>query len=116
MDVSSLIGKKFLVREAATLNRFASEAAEFAIPARGERPSVTLNTIAETVSTAVGMDFSADGGKTWKPCTGPLDVSSLTGKEILVRYSSSEAAPPSEAASTSASGTRLSKGTGSSGW
>ena len=98
MDVSSLIGKKFLVREAATLNRFASEAAEFAIPARGERPSVTLNTIAETVSTAVGMDFSADGGKTWKPCTGPLDVSSLTGKEILVRYSSSEAAPPSEAA------------------
>ncbi len=32
------------------------------------------------------MEYSPDGGKTWYPTTGPLDVSDLTGKDILVRY------------------------------
>ena len=98
MDVSSLIGKKFLVREAAATDQFASEAAELSVPARGEKPSITLDTVAETISTTVGMDCSIDGGKTWEPCTGPLDVSGLTGKELLVRFSASETAPPSEPA------------------
>ena len=98
MDVSSLTGKKFLVREAAAPDQFASEAAEVSIPARGEKPSVTLDTTAETISTAVGMDCSADGGKTWKTCTGPLDVSGLTGKKLLIRFSASETTPPSQPA------------------
>ena len=98
MDVSSLTGKKFLVREAATANQFASEAAELSIPVRGEKPSILLDTYIEMIGTAVGMDCSADGGKTWTPCTGPLDVSGLTGKELLVRFSASETAPPSEPA------------------
>ena len=98
MDVSSLIGKKFLVREAAASNQFSSEAAELSIPARGEKPDILLDTYIEMIGTTVGMDCSADGGKTWTPCIGPLDVSGLTGKELLVRFSASETAPPSEPA------------------
>ena len=93
MDVSDWTGKKFLVREAATSNQFSSEAAEISIPARGERPSVTLDTAAETISTTTDMDCSTDGGRTWTPCTGPMDVSELTGTDLLLRFPGSSAAP-----------------------
>ena len=32
------------------------------------------------------MEYSTDGGKTWKPCPNPLDVSDLAGKDVLIRY------------------------------
>ena len=50
MGVSDWTGKKLLVRVAATSNQFSSEAAEISIPARGEKPSVALDTVAETIS------------------------------------------------------------------
>ena len=98
MGVSDWTGKKLLVRVAATSNQFSSEAAEISIPARGEKPSVALDTVAETISTTTDMDCSTDNGKTWTPCTGPLDVSALTGADILLRFPGSSAAPPSDTA------------------
>ena len=75
MDVSNLTGQTILVREAATEGKFASEPTELRIPSRTENPSVTLDTITETVNTTTDMDYSTDGGLTWNPCTKPLDVS-----------------------------------------
>ena len=37
------------------------------------------------MDTTTDMDFSTDGGKTWNPCTKPLDVSGLTGQTIIIR-------------------------------
>lgn len=85
MDVSNLTGQTILVREAATEDKFASEPTELRIPNRTENPSVTLDTITETVNTTGGMDYSTDGGLTWTPCTKPLDVSGMTGQTIVIR-------------------------------
>ena len=40
----------------------------------------------ETLNTTPDMEYSTDGGKTWKPCPNPLDVSDLAGKDVLIRY------------------------------
>lgn len=90
MDVSHLTGQTILVREAATENKFASDPAELRIPGKTENPTVTLDTIAETVNTTADMDYSTDGGKTWNPCVGPLDVSGLTGQTVIIRSHGNE--------------------------
>ncbi len=95
MDVSNLTGQTILVREAATEDQFASDITEVHIPSRTENPTVTLDTITETVDTTEDIDYSTDGGLTWNPCTKPLDVSGLTGQTIIIRNHGNEDSFPS---------------------
>ena len=96
MDVSNLTGQTILVREAATEDKFASDATELRIPNRTENPVVELDTVTETVNTTTDMDYSIDSGLTWNPCTKPLDVSNLTGQTIIIRnYGNSDSFPSS---------------------
>ena len=85
MDVSHLTGRTILVREVTSEDKFVNDAAEIRIPNRAKNPIVTLDTITETVNTTLDMDYSTDGGRTWKPCTKPLDVSGMTGQAIIIR-------------------------------
>ena len=96
MDVSHLTGETILVRNAATDDTFASEPVEVRIPNRTEKPDVFLNTEDETINTTPDMEYSTDGGKTWHPCTEPLDVSDLTGQTVLIRDKGDEDSFPSE--------------------
>ena len=96
MDVSNLTGETILVRKAATDDTFASEPVEVRIPNRTEKPDITLNTEDETINTTTDMEYSTDGGKTWNPCTEPLDVSDLTGQTVLIRDKGDEDSFPSE--------------------
>ena len=89
-------GQTLLVRIAATDHSFRSEATEVHIPTRAAKPSVSLDTAKETLNTTAGMDYSTDGGKTWTQCTGPLDVSGMTGDTVLVRDHGDEDHFPSD--------------------
>ena len=99
MDVSNLTGQTILVREAATEDQFASDSTELRIPNRTENPTVTLDTITETVNTTEDMDYSIDSGLTWNPCNKPLDVSNLTGQTIIIRNHGDESSFPSSGVS-----------------
>ena len=85
MDVSNLTGQTILVREAATEDKFASDATELRIPNRKENPVVELDTVTETVNTTSDMDCTIDSGLTWNPCTKHQDVSNLTSTTIKLR-------------------------------
>jgi len=61
------------------------------IPTKGAKPDLIVDRDKETVNTSASMEFSTDGGKTWKPCPSPLSVSDLAGKDILVRYPGGDA-------------------------
>ena len=54
-------------------------------------PGLVFDPNNETLNTTPDMEYSTDGGKTWKPCPSPMDVSDLDGKEILVRYPGGDA-------------------------
>ena len=49
-------------------------------------PVLVFDPNGETLNTTPDMEYSTDGGKTWKPCPNPLDVSDLAGKDVLIRY------------------------------
>lgn len=95
MDVSDLTGQTILVRRAANDYEFASDPVEVKIPNHTENPDVKLDTTSETVNTTPDMDYSTDGGRTWNPCTEPLDVSDLTGQAIITRNHGDENSFPS---------------------
>ncbi len=95
MDVSDLAGQIILVRKSANDDEFASDPVEVKIPNRTENPDVKLDNDSETVNTTPDMDYSTDGGKTWNPCTEPLDVSDLTGQTVIIRNHGDEDSFPS---------------------
>ncbi len=99
MDVSNLTGQTILVHEAATEDKFASEPTELRIPDRTENPTVTLDTITETVNTTEDMDYSMDSGLTWNPCNKPMDVSGMTGQTIIIRNHGNDDSFPSSGVS-----------------
>lgn len=59
---------------------------EIHVPERPKGPDVSLDTTHETINTKPGMEYSTDGGQTWRPAPDGLDISDLDGVTILVRY------------------------------
>ena len=86
LDVSSFYGKELAVREKYDVDHFASLPVLVKVPQKGAKPDLTIDRDKQTVNTTAGMEYSTDGGKTWKPCPNPLDVSDLAGKDVLIRY------------------------------
>ena len=69
------------------------------IPDRPDAPDdLKVNFRDETVNTDVDMEYSTDGGKTWNPCDKDMDISDLTGQDILVRYPATDDSFASESA------------------
>ncbi|MDE7245683.1 MAG: S-layer homology domain-containing protein [Oscillospiraceae bacterium] len=89
-------GETFWIRYPATRDKFASRIVTVTIPYRHGAPILSFDPNGETIGTTPGMEYSPDGGETWYPITGPLDVSDLTGKDILVRYPSDGSDLPGE--------------------
>ncbi len=84
-DVNDLAGEDILIREPATDTDVPGNSVEIHIPEKQPTPNVSLDTGKETINTTTDMEYSTDGGKTWKPCTQPLDVSDLAGKDVIIR-------------------------------
>lgn len=68
-------GKDIIIREPATGTELPGEETTIHIPEKHPTPSVILDTDKETINTTGNMEYSTDGGKTWKPATEPMDVS-----------------------------------------
>ena len=56
------------------------------VPARIDAPAVSIDMVAETVSTDSSMEISVDGGKTWAAAEKNMNASGLAGGAILLRY------------------------------
>lgn len=96
LSVSEHFGETILVRYPATDDEFASDTTIVILPSRPGAPILVLDTEKETLNTTTEMEYSTDGGETWRQATEPLDVSNLTGQEILVRYPATDDTPASE--------------------
>ena len=46
---------------------------------------MTLDTDTGIISPSTGLEYSDDGGETWKPCPDPFDVSDMAGEDIIIR-------------------------------
>ena len=68
------------------------------VPDRPSAPDVTVDFDRETVNTDTDMEYSTDGGKTWKPCDKDMDISDLVGQDILIRYPATDDSFASESA------------------
>ena len=97
MDISDLTGQDILVRYPATDDTFASESTLVKIPERPDAPDLEIDFIEETLDTSRDMEYSTDGGKTWDACDRDMDISDLTGEDILVRYEADDDTFASEA-------------------
>ncbi len=86
LNTSDYLGKTVLFRFPATKEDFASRTVTVVISNHPGAPVLVFDPNGETLNTTPDMEYSTDGGKTWKPCTSPMDVSDLAGKEILIRY------------------------------
>lgn len=84
-DVNDKAGEDILIREPATDTEVPGNSVEIHIPEKQPTPNVSLDTSKETINTTTDMEYSTDGGNTWKPCTEPLDVSDLAGKDVIIR-------------------------------
>lgn len=89
-DVSDMGGKDIIIREPATGTELPGEETTIHIPEKHPTPSVILDTDKETINTTGNMEYSTDGGKTWKPATEPMDVSGMTGQDIIIRVPGDE--------------------------
>ena len=89
-DVSDMGGKDILIREPATGTELPGEKTTVHIPEKYPTPSVTLDTDKETIDTTGDMEYSTDGGKTWDPATEPMDISGMTGQDIIIRIPGDE--------------------------
>lgn len=86
LNTSDYLGKTILFRFPATKEDFASRTVTVVISNHPGAPVLVFDPNGETLNTTPDMEYSTDGGKTWNPCTSPMDVSDLAGKEILIRY------------------------------
>lgn len=89
-------GKTLLFRYASTKDDFASRSVTVLIADGQDAPSLIFDPSRETLNTTPDMEYSDDGGKTWKPCPEPMDVSGMGGKEIPIRYPGKGDTPPSD--------------------
>ena len=96
LNTADYLGKTVLFRYPATREDFASRTVTVVISKHPGAPVLVFDPDNETLNTTPDMEYSTDGGKTWKPCPNPLDVSDLAGKEILIRYPGSGDGLPSD--------------------
>lgn len=95
LNTADYLGKTVLFRFPATKEDFASRAVTVVISDHPDAPVLVFDPSGETLNTTTGMEYSTDGGVTWNPCTGPLDVSDLAGNDILIRYAGQGDGQPS---------------------
>ena len=86
LNTADYLGKTVLFRFPATKTDFASRTVTVVISKHPGAPVLVFDPDNETLNTTPDMEYSTDGGKTWKPCPNPLDVSDLAGKDVLIRY------------------------------
>jgi len=96
LNTADYLGKTVLFRFPATKEDFASRTVTVVISNHPGAPVLVFDPNGETLNTTPDMEYSTDGGKTWHPCTSPMDVSDLAGKEILIRYPGSGDGLPSD--------------------
>lgn len=96
LNTSDYLGKTVLFRSPATKDDFASRTVTVVISKHPGAPVLVFDPSGETLNTTPDMEYSTDGGKTWKPCTSPMNVSDLAGKDILIRYPGSGDGLPSD--------------------
>ncbi len=97
LNTADHLGQTILFRFPSTKEDFASRTVTVVISNHPGAPILVFDPDNETLNTTPDMEYSTDGGKTWKPCTSPMDVSDLAGKEILIRYPGKGDGLPSEA-------------------
>lgn len=85
LDVSDLAGTEIQVRYPADDDTPASSITTVTVPERRPAPDVTLDTDTGIISPSTGLEYSDDGGETWKPCPDPFDVSDMAGEDIIIR-------------------------------
>lgn len=85
LDVSDLAGTEIQVRYPATEDAPASSVTTVTIHERRPAPDVTLDTNTGTISPSTDLEYSDDGGETWKPCPDPFDASDMAGEDIIIR-------------------------------
>ena len=98
MDASFLGGSVLLVRYAATDGSFRSDAKNVFIPARPNAPALSVNLKTERLNTTSNMEYSDDGGASWKPCMPDMSLSDLAGETIMVRTKANANSPASASA------------------
>ena len=60
------------------------------LPERPAAPDVKVNPFDFTMNTTGDMEYSDDGGETWKPCTDSQDVEDRQGETLLVRIAATD--------------------------
>ena len=60
------------------------------LPERPAAPDVKVNPFDFTMNTTGDMEFSDDGGETWKPCTDNQNVEDRQGETLLVRIAATD--------------------------
>lgn len=60
------------------------------LPERPATPDVKVNPFDFTMNTTEDMEFSEDGGETWKPCTDNQNVEDRQGGTLLVRIAATD--------------------------
>ncbi|MDE7243578.1 MAG: hypothetical protein K2O18_06340, partial [Oscillospiraceae bacterium] len=98
MDVSYFGGSVLLVRYAATENSFRSNITNVFVPTRSEAPALIVDLKTERINTTSAMEYSDNGGASWKPCTPDMSVSALAGETIMVRKKATPTTPAGESA------------------
>lgn len=90
LNTADYQGKTVLFRFPATKDDFASRTVTVLISKNPGAPVLVFDPNGETLNTTPDMEYSTDGGKTWKPCTSPMDMSDWAGKDVLIRYPGGE--------------------------
>lgn len=86
LDVSDLTGQTIIIRNHGDDDSFPSSGVSVKIPDRREAPKVEVDSEAQTISSDKGVEFSADGGKTWNALEKPLNTADYLGKTVLFRF------------------------------
>ena len=60
------------------------------LPERPAAPDVKVNPFDFTMNTTEDMEYSDDGGETWKPCKDSQDVENRQGETLLVRIAATD--------------------------
>ena len=85
LNTADYQGKTVLFRFPTT-NDLASRTVTVLISKNPGAPVLVFDPNGETLNTTPDMEYSTDGGKTWKPCTSPMDMSDWAGKDVLIHY------------------------------
>ena len=84
--MSDLTGQTIIIRNHGDDDSFPSSGVSVKIPDRREAPKVEVDSEAQTISSDKGVEFSADGGKTWNALEKPLNTADYLGKTVLFRF------------------------------